>query len=286
MSSLRTPENTGTGTEQARPSGDKMKDCEVPVPVWSGTLRAFLVLFRVSFTRLLWSINTLMVLFPIVGCALFILRRRFHLITPPDKAFDSFGSFVLFVFSSFLIPICALAFGTTALGAEREEQTLVFLLTRPIPRWQILFAKILATIPLSCGMVLGSFVVYCQLAGTTGHLALRAYWPVIFCMTLAYLALFHLFAVAFRHPTMLALVYALFMELFVANLPGSIKRFSINYYGRSLLYSLGSDAGLKTAKGFDLIPISHAYLTLAAITSVSLLVAFVMFQWKEFRDVS
>ncbi len=250
------------------------------------SLRAFAALLRLSFRRLLWSVNTLMVLLPVTGCGLFILRRGFHKLTPPETAFDAFGSFLLFVFSSFLIPICALGFGTTALGAEREEQTLVFLLTRPIPRWQVLLAKILASIPLSCGLVMGSFACYCWLVGPVGWLALKIYWPAMIGMTLAYLALFHLFAVAFRHPTMLALVYALFMELFVANLPGSVKRLAINYYGRSLLYGLGADSGLKVPKGFEIVPMTQAYGMLAGITVGCFLVAFLFFQWKEYRDLT
>lgn len=206
--------------------------------------------------------------------------------TPPEAAFDAFGTFLLVVFSSFLIPICALSFGTTALGVEREEHTLVFLLTRPIPRWQVLLAKILVSLPLGCGFVLGSFALYCQLVGPVGLSALKTYWPAMLSMTVAYLALFHLFAVAFRHPTMLALVYALFMEIFVANLPGTIKRLAINYYGRCLLYSLGTDAGLKTPRGFELVSAAQAYWTLAGITAGCLVIAFLTFQWKEYRDLT
>ena len=103
-------------------------------------------------------------------------------------------------------------------------------------------------------------------------------------MAVAYVALFHLFAVIFRHPTMLALVYALFIELFVGNLPGSIKRLAINYYGRSLIYGLGATEGLKTPRGFEGIPAAQAYWTLAGITCGCLLAAFLLFQWKEYRE--
>ncbi len=248
------------------------------------SLRAFKTLLRFSFLRLFWSVNTLMVLLPVVGCFLFILRRGFGKMTPPEKAFDAFSTFLVFVFSSFLIPICALGFGTTALGSEREDQTLVFLLTRPIPRWQILLAKILASLPLSCGIVLTSFAVYCVLVGSVGLKAFLIYWPAMLGMAVAYVSLFHLFAVIFRHPTMLALVYALFIELFVGNLPGSIKRLAINYYGRSLIYGLGAAEGLKTPRGFEGIPAAQAYWILAGISGGCLLAAFLLFQWKEYRD--
>ena len=35
---LKTPDKTGTGSEQCLRSREKMKDCEVPVPVLSGSL--------------------------------------------------------------------------------------------------------------------------------------------------------------------------------------------------------------------------------------------------------
>ena len=226
----------------------------------------------------------MMVLLPVVGCFIFILRRGFGKITPPENAFDAFGTFLVFIFSSFLIPICALGFGTTALGAEREEQTLVFLLTRPIPRWQVLLAKILASLPLSCGIVMTSFALYCLLVGSIGIKAFLIYWPAMLGMAIAYVALFQLFAVVFRHPTMLALVYALVIELFVGNLPGSIKRLAINYYGRSLIYGLGLAEGLKTPRGFEGIPAAQAYWTLAGIAGGCLFAGFLLFQWKEYRD--
>ena len=198
-------EVTGTRTDMSPPATFDMA---------TDKLNVFLTLVRFSFWRLIWSANTLMILLPIAGCALFVLRRGFDKITPAENAFNAFGTFLIIVFLSFLIPICALGYGTTALGAEREERTLVFLLTRPIPRWVILFAKFLASVPLSCGLALGGFALCCRFAGPVGLEAFKEFWFAILCLTIAYLALFHLFAVTFRHPTMMALVYAIFMELF------------------------------------------------------------------------
>ena len=66
----------------------------------------------------------------------------------------------------------------------------------------------------------------------------------------------------------------------------AIKRLAINYYGRSLLYELGAVDGLKTPRGFEIIPVAQAYWTLAGITAGCLVVAFLFFEWKEYRDVS
>ena len=112
---------------------------------------------------------------------------------------------MILVFASFVVPICALAFGTASIGGDREDKTLVFLLVRPIPRALVLLAKFTATLPLVLGLVLGSYWLYCRLAGEIGRVAFPLYLPAMIYMTLAYICLFHLFAVSFRHSTIIAL---------------------------------------------------------------------------------
>ena len=41
-----------------------------------------------------------------------------------------------------LLPLVALVFGTASLGAEIEDGTAVFLLTKPLERWRIIAIKI------------------------------------------------------------------------------------------------------------------------------------------------
>src|SRR5262249_39794845 len=60
-------------------------------------------------------------------------------------------SFVFSVFLSFLLPIWSIAFATDAIGGEREAQSLVWLLTRPLPRSTIYLAKFIAVLPWSLG---------------------------------------------------------------------------------------------------------------------------------------
>ena len=151
---------------------------------------------------------------------------------------------MILVFASFVVPICALAYGTASVGGDREDRTLVFLLVRPIPRALVLLAKFTATLPLVLGLVVGSYWLYCRLAGEVGQVAFPLYLPALVYMTLAYVCLFHLFAVAFRHSTIIALVYALFMELLLGNMPGIVKRVAVNYYGRSIMYAAGAAEGL------------------------------------------
>lgn len=272
--------------------------------------RAWLTLVWLSFTRLLWSVNSLMVLLPFLGAALFVRRRRYDLtmqfldvferlegLTPLDaleQAFSAYSEeFVLIVFATFLVPIATLAYGTTSLGGDREDRTLLFLLVRPVPRWLVLIAKFSATVPLVMGLVVAGFWGYCRLAGEPGALAFERYLPAMICMTAAYLGLFHLLAVTFRHSTIVALLYALFLEFFVGNMPGIIKQVSVSFYGKSMIYQRGADA-LGYGRGlprpdpewFVAVPAADAAQTLWAIAAASMLVALVIFSRREYRDLT
>lgn len=251
-------------------------------------LRAWSTLTALTFRRLLWSSSTLMVLLPLAGCLLFVVRRHFDHPDFSQREFRDFSEFMILVFASFVVPVCALAFGTASVGGDREDRTLVFLLVRPIPRALILLAKFTATVPLVLGMVVGSFWLYCLLAGEVGQVAFRLYLPALVYMTLAYVCLFHLFAVTFRHSTIVALVYALFMEVLLGNIPGIVKRVAVNYYGRSLMYAAGAPEGLTTPdpQWFEPLSVETASWALLGIAVGGLLLATVIFSRREYRDLT
>jgi len=250
--------------------------------------RAWSTLVWLSFRRLLWSGNTLMVLLPLSACALFLVKRRFDLQGASVDTFNDFSLFVIRVFALFVVPICAVAYGTASIGGDREDRTLLFLLIRPVPRSLILTAKLSATLPLVLGLVMGSFYVYCQLAGETGRIAYALYLPAIFYMTVAYISLFHLFAVSFRHSTIIALIYALFMELLLGNMPGIVKRVAVNYYGRSMIYAAGAVEGLERPdpKMFEPLSAVTSAWSLMGIAVGGILLALIIFQRREYTDLT
>jgi ABC-2 type transport system permease protein len=197
-----------------------------------------------------------------------------------------YSNFLILIFASFMVPICALAYGTASVGGDREDHTLLFVLVRPIPRWLVLLAKFTATLPLTVGLTAGTFFGYCLLAGQPGAIAYQLYLPTILGMTLAYVGLFHLFAVALRHSTIVALVYAIFMELLLGNMPGIIKRVAVNYYGRSLMYAAGASEGLTRPDGFEPLSSSVASWALAGIAIGAVLLAMLVFERREYRDLT
>jgi len=256
-------------------------------------VRAWCTLVFLSFRRLLWSSNTVMVIFPLVGAGLVLLRLRGWMLRRAAEdftlTFERFSeNFVLAAFASFLLPICALAYGTTSIGGDREDRTLLFLLIRPVPRLLILLAKWTATLPLVLGVVVGSFYLYCRLAGEVGAQAFQVYLPAVFYMSIAYVGLFHLFAVTFRHSTIIALIYTFFMELLIGNMPGIIKQVAVSYYGKSMIFGLGLDYGVPPpdVRWFEPVSIANGALSLVAIGLGGLLLAAIVFQRREYRDLT
>ncbi|OWK45370.1 ABC transporter permease subunit [Fimbriiglobus ruber] len=165
-----------------------------------------------------------------------------------DWAFLSFSRWVVFTMHlGFLMPLFTLAFASAAIGSEREGRTLIWLLTRPLPRWAVYLAKFLGVLPWSVVASCGGFVVLCLAGGPYGARALVTYWPAILAGTIAFSALFHLVGTLFRRPAVVGLVYVFFFEMLVANLPGSLKQLSLNYYTRSLLYNEATGAVVAVA---------------------------------------
>ncbi len=258
-------------------------------------LRACGTLMMLSFRRLLWSTSTLMVAFPLIGSGLFLLRRRYTYGDENSRYFDVYSAFtafseefVLALFVSFLLPICALAYATMSIGGDREDRTLLFLLVRPLPRTLIVVSKLLATLPLVVGLVVGSFWVYCKLAGEVGAIAYPIYLPAVLYMTLAYVSLFHLFAVTFRHSTIVALAYSLFMEIFIGNMPGIVKRVTVTFFGKSMIFEMGAEHGLPEPDPEWFVPVTApgAGQTLVAICIGALVLTLWVFSRREYRDLT
>jgi hypothetical protein len=78
------------------------------------------------------------------------------------------------------------------------------------------------------------------------------------------------------------------MELLIGNMPGIVKRVALNYYGRSLMYSAGHPHGLKPpdARWFEMMDPTVASWALIGIAATFLAAAALVFQWREYRDLT
>jgi ABC-type transport system involved in multi-copper enzyme maturation permease subunit len=205
-----------------------------------------------------------------------------------ESGFLIFSRYIVFtVFVSFLLPVLSLSFATDALGTEREGNTMVWLLTRPLPRPAIYLGKFVALLPWSLGLTAGGFAVVCLAAGRPGKLALELFWPAVVLSTLAFSSLFHFMAACFRRPAIIGLVYAFFLEVLLGNLPGYLKRISIGFYTRCMMYDVANDFGLQAEKPSIYLPVdgTTAQVVLLSVTVVMLILGTVVFTRLEYHEV-
>jgi hypothetical protein len=194
---------------------------------------------------------------------------------------------VFSIFLSFLLPIWSLSFASEALGGEREDNSLVWLLTRPLPRPAVYLAKFAALLPWSIGLNVGGFALICLAGGAPGRLAFGLFWPAVVWATLAFSALFFLIGAAFRRPAVIAIVYAFFLEIVLGNMPGYMKRVSIGFYTRCMMFEAAQGYGVQPENPGVFLPVggATALAVLVGATAVLLAVGTVLFSRIQYHEV-
>jgi ABC-2 type transport system permease protein len=199
--------------------------------------------------------------------------------------FSHWGVFLLFL--SFLLPLFNLSFATEALGGERESNSLIWLLSRPLPRWAIYLAKFAALLPWTLGLSLGGFGLLCLAGGQNGWLAFRLYWPAVLAATLAFSSLFYLMGAWFRRPAVAAIVYSFFLEVLLGNMPGYMKRISIGFYTRCMMFDAASAFGIQPERPDIFLPVegATALAVLLGLTVVCLGIGMVIFSRSQYQEI-
>jgi ABC-type transport system involved in multi-copper enzyme maturation permease subunit len=206
------------------------------------------------------------------------------------SGFNVFANWIVYtVFLSFLLPIWSLSFATEALGNERESRSLLWLLSRPLSRPAIYLAKFVAVLPWALALNLGGFALICLAAGAPGKLAWQLFWLPIVGATLAFCSVFHLMGALFRRAAVAAIVYSFFLETILGNMPGYLKRLSVGFYTRCLMFSSAENYGVRPPERAEVYwPVTPltAWLVLLGGTVVVLGIGMLVFSRKEFHDES
>ncbi|MEV0805962.1 ABC transporter permease subunit [Micromonospora sp. NPDC050200] len=127
-----------------------------------------------------------------------------------------------------VLPVVALIVGTGVLGAEIDDGTVVHILTKPLPRWQIVLPKLAVAAVVSAATVAVPLFVAGLLADSVRlGLALAAASAL---GALAYSALFLALSLLTRRPVLLGLVYVLIWEGLLGNFVGGTKVLSVQQW--------------------------------------------------------
>jgi hypothetical protein len=130
------------------------------------------------------------------------------------------------------------------------------------------------------------FIALCVAAGEPGRLALRLYWPAVLGGTVAFAALFHLIAAVFRRPAIVGLIYSFFFETLVADLPGDLKRMSLSFYIRSLMFEAVEPLDIAPDQLTVYNPVggATAWAVLTGATIAFLAIGMVVFARSEYPE--
>ncbi|ATO16512.1 ABC transporter permease [Micromonospora sp. WMMA2032] len=109
-----------------------------------------------------------------------------------------------------VLPVVALIVGTGVLGAEIDDGTVVHILTKPLPRWQIVLPKLVVAAGVSA-VTVGVPIYVAGVLADSVRLGL-ALVAASAAGALAYSALFLALSLVTRRPVLLGLVYVLIWE--------------------------------------------------------------------------
>jgi ABC-2 type transport system permease protein len=192
-----------------------------------------------------------------------------------------------------LAPLTALLFAAGTIQDEVEEQTLTYLLMRPLPRWALYFVKLAMTWLVTSGLTaLFTTVAYVVIYWNTPELwgdvlpvraaktaALLAFAQVGYCSLFGVLGLFT------RRALILGIGYIIAFEGLLANFESVIRRLTVMYYFRVLTVRwLNPTSSKEWSLDLTLAPSAgECVLTLLGVSAVLVLLGAVMMMGREFR---
>ena len=131
-----------------------------------------------------------------------------------------------------LVPLAALWLGTAAIGDLVEDRLLVYLWLKPVPRWQLPAAAVLATVTLV--IPLAALPTAVGALGGNSELALRTFLAASLA-ALAYSGLFVAAGLWFRRAVWWGLAFLLLWENVGANASDGTARFTVTSWARSIV---------------------------------------------------
>jgi len=169
----------------------------------------------------------------IVAIAMVVLGQVFLRFTPTSTATMAYSTLSeLIVFR--ILALAAAIFATGVVSQEVEQKTIVYLLTRPVPRPVLILARTLAaSVTVSIVGILSAIGTALGTRATFGELFFRDCSALILG-SFAYCALFVLVSLLINKSMVINLIFAFGYEAAVPKMPGDIYKVSINSYLMSI----------------------------------------------------
>lgn len=174
---------------------------------------------------------------------LFVLPTIFAVLAqkyePRYKSSEAEVAFIFAMIPQALVPLAALVYASGMVQDEIEEQTLTYLLIRPIPRGLIYLTKLAATI-LITSAIAAVFTTLCLVVTYEGDWQASSLQPahilgvngLLALSIAAYCSLFGLLSLVLKRTLILGLIYIILFEGVLANIDFVVRKLTIMYYFR------------------------------------------------------
>ena len=170
----------------------------------------------------------LVLLIPVVIAITFRISDENDTTNRAEFAIDLVGSLIL----ALLLPLVALVLGTTAIGSEIEDGTIVFLLSKPIHRARVLVVKAVvaaaATVVLAVPATVATAWIITGSPGEGGVVAGLALAAVV--AAIVYTVLFTALSAVTGRALIAGLIYVFVWEGVLANLFSGLAWLSVRQY--------------------------------------------------------
>ena len=230
-------------------------------------------------------------LFALPAVILILLTVALKASHPPMRLWPShvLGTFGF----SVLIPLTALIIGTSVLGAEIDDGSIIHLLATPVRRSAVVITKFLiatgltmvfAAVPeLIAALISGGGSIPATGPGEVGLVTIGAgkFAVALFAGALAcsviYNAVFVMVSAATTRAIAVGLLYVLVWEVLLSNFVSGVKLLSVSHYGLGIANGLASDPALEAGLGVLTSVVMGAIVTVVALAlAMNLLSSFTL----------
>jgi ABC-2 type transport system permease protein len=194
---------------------------------------------------------------------------------------------------SVLIPLTALIIGTSVLGAEIDDGSIVHLLATPVRRTSVIVTKFLVATGLTIVFAAVPELIAALISGGgsipgpgpesaglvtigTGTFAVALFVGALACSVI-YNAVFVMVSAATTRAIAVGLLYVLVWEVLLSNFVSGVKLLSISHYGLGIANGLARDPVLEAGLGVLTSVVMGAIVTAVALAlAMNLLSSFTL----------
>lgn len=224
----------------------------------------------------------------VVVAAVFGIAKVYHFVIPHQASRDAYAMMSsVIVFK--ILPLSAAILSMGVVAQEVEQKTIVYLLTRPIPRKQLLiFRTLAAALVVFVVTVIAACVTSFAFYGASYNEYLVRDIRALAFGSLAYTSAFVLVSLLVNRAMIVCLLFAFGWETLIPNISERMQYLSISSYVTSVSerpagsVESGLEKVLTTILGSSMIPTQSAYIVLVAMIALALFGGAFWFERNEY----